>query len=86
MLKFFQLESTFYQVTVRLYVDCAMREASLSVTHARRLIRASESVPFHEVATVAAAESWMRRPMGERGNFIETLEWQCRSGILKAAA
>jgi hypothetical protein len=78
MLTQFTIEHTFYNLRMTLYVDTKQRNASLTVTY-DRYIRHMGDIPFHEVSTPDLAEKWFSRPCGERGNFIEFMEWRCRT-------
>lgn len=91
MLTFFTLRENFYDLRVSLIVDGDAKAASLTVTYNRRIVR-HEELPFADfaiggkVADLAKAQAWLHRPCGERGNFIEALEYACRTGALKRAA
>ncbi len=81
MITFFQSEKTFYKLRVTLTVDAKRKSAEVMIAYDRLIIRI-ETVPFHEVYDPAAAEKWLHRPIDERGNYIERLEWMCKTGIL----
>lgn len=78
MLTMFTMEKTFYKLVIRLYVDAKRQESSVTVTY-DRYIRHTSDIPFHEVATPELAERWLAKPMGERGNLVEYMEWRCRT-------
>jgi hypothetical protein len=78
MLTFFKVRSTFYKLTVSITVDLDTKDAQICVSYDRRIV-SIESVPLHEVRTVELATAYLKRPMGERGNLVEFLEWYHRS-------
>lgn len=80
MLSFFGIKSTFYKCRVSLTVDVDGKAADLCVTYGGRIIRL-ESVTFRDVENVDKANAWLRRDMGERGNFVEYCEYACRVGL-----
>lgn len=82
MLDFFQMSRTFHKLRVTLYVDTRTKDAAVTITYDRRIVRLDYSTAFHYVATPELADKWFSRDMGERGNLVEFLEWQCRAGIL----
>ncbi len=82
MLTQFKCESHYNQLHVTLYVECNMKDAGVALTY-DRLFYGEWVVPFREVSTPELAERWMHRPIGERGNFMEDMEWQCYTGIRK---
>jgi hypothetical protein len=78
MLTHFQCETTFYKLTVKLYVEVLKETAEATVIYDRLLRRTEVNVPFWEVSTPEKANAWFNRGAGERGSWVETLEWQCR--------
>lgn len=85
MLTMFQCRSTFQKLVVSIHVDVEKKDVSGTITYDRRIVRLFDAgdAPFHEVCTPEKADAWMRRPIGERGSLVETLEWQSRTGILQ---
>lgn len=81
MLSHFAIRKTFNKLIVKMFVDCDMKEASILVLYDHRIMR-DESIMFHEVRDIALAEAYLSRQIGEHGSFVETLEWQCRIGVL----
>ncbi|MFZ3481845.1 hypothetical protein [Sphingomonas sp. 3-13AW] len=75
----------FDKLSVCLCVDIADRAASGTVSYNGRIMRmiTERDAPFGEVNTPEKAQAWMKRPMGERGNLMEHLEWQARTGLLQ---
>lgn len=82
MLSYFQIERQFNKLRANIHVDCKREEATLLITYDRRIIRPSETVAYWMVKTPDLAEAWLGATIGERGSRIETLEWQCRIGVL----
>lgn len=82
MLAAFTTRSRFYKLTVTLAVDCEDKSAEMTITYDRRILRI-EAVSFYDVREPALAEAYLGRPMGERGSFVEALEWSCRHGHLR---
>ena len=85
MLAFFQIKRIFNKLQVTMTVDCEHREAEILVKYDHRIVRAAEHIPFHEVMTPELADRWFANVRNERGTFMESLEWQIRSGILQTA-
>lgn len=91
MLSFFKIRRNFHKLTVSLTVDGDAKTAEVVVSYDRRIVRIEE-IPFDLVSTggkiadVAKAEAWLSRPCGERGNYVEALEWACRTGVLTREA
>jgi len=85
MLKMFQCKSTYQKLVVSIHVDIEKKDVSGTITYDRRIVRLFDvaDAPFHEVSTPEKAEAWLRRPIGERGSMVETLEWQARTGQLQ---
>lgn len=77
MLAMFQLKKTFNKLSVSVWVSCEQKNASVIVTY-NRVIVATQDIPFHEANTPDKANAWLARPMGERGSFVEYLEWRYR--------
>lgn len=82
MLDHFQVSRHFNKLHVSMFVDVAKKEASYMVIYDRLVIRAAEPVEFHKVSTPDNAENYFSYFTGERGSFVERLEWLCRTGTL----
>lgn len=84
MLTMFQCRRTYHALVVSLMVDVERKDVSGTITYDRRIVRTFDvkDAPFHEVSTPERAEAWLSRPLGERGSFVETMEWQARLGLL----
>jgi hypothetical protein len=85
MLTFFTVKRHYCGLDARLYVDGEHQEAEISLSY-NRLIVAGQAIPFSVVATPEKAEAWLSRPMGERGSFLETMQWQYSRQPQSAAA
>lgn len=83
MLARFTIKHTFNKLRVSLHVCNEHREAEMMVMYDRRIIRTGEKVPYHEASTPELAEKWLSRPIGIKGNLVETLEFDCRTGLLQ---
>lgn len=79
---FFQMRKFYNGLRATLTVDLEAKAAEVVIAYHGKIQR-METVNLWEVDTPEKANAWMSRPMGERGNFIERLEWMARSGILK---
>ena len=97
MLKFFEIERTFHDTTVRLYVEPLKRSAELTVTYERRIVaRQTLGTDQHgakfgreqwfDLREPSQADSFLSRDMGEEGDFIETMEWRGKHGLFIQAA
>ena len=82
MLASFTIRRTFNRLNVSLRVEREHAEATLDVTYDRLLVRVGAPVPYMDAYSPELAEAWLSRPLGERGSFVEALEWQCRTGLL----
>ena len=80
MLSMFQVKRTFYKLTVSVLVDVDRKQADMTITYDRRIV-CMGAVPFWKMSTPDAAESFLGAPAGERGNMMESWEWQCRTGV-----
>lgn len=78
-LTLFALRSTYHKITVRLMVDCDLKDASLTVVYDRR-IRRMERIEFWKVDTLEKAQAWLGRLDGnpEYGSWVEATELRCR--------
>lgn len=84
MLQSFIVRRNFNKLTVRIYVDCDAREAHVSITYDRRLIR-NEAVRYSGFCNPEMCEAWFGQPVQMADgqlSMLEALEWQCRKGIL----
>lgn len=88
MLTMFQCRRIYHKLAVSLTVDLERKDVSGMIMYDRRIVRTfdAKDAPLHEVHTPEMAEAWLSRPVGERGSFVEMLEWQCRHGILQPVA
>jgi hypothetical protein len=86
MITQFKCEAHFNKLHVTLYVECGVGrprdewDAGICVTY-DRIIVGEYTAPFHDVNTPDKAEKWLHRAVGEYGNFVETIEWQCRHKV-----
>ena len=91
MLENFTLSATFYETRVRLYVEIRLHGPSMAscvITQDRVIVSMSDvrATECGSWRSVAEAEAWMRRPMGERGNFVEWAHWMASNGLFRQAA
>ncbi len=86
MLTMFQCRRTYHKLVVSLMVDLERKDVSGTIAYDRRIVHMfdAKDAPFHEVCTPDKAEAWLSRPLGERGSFVETMEWQGRMGLLSS--
>ena len=85
MLKFFEIEKTYHKLTVRLYVDCAARLATQTITYDRRIVD-TQDLGIDQCCEFFGHKEWLRltepaqairflsRDEDEHGNFMEKTE------------
>ena len=90
MLESFALREWFCGTCVRVYVELTPygAEVRVTITHDRRLVHVSDlrGPECADWTEVDDARKWLKRDMGERGNFVEWAHWMASSGLFKQAA
>lgn len=71
MLTLFALRKTYCKLTIRLMVDCDLKDASVTIVYEAR-IRRMERVDYWKVDTIEKAQAWL----GQMD--IESMELLCR--------
>lgn len=97
MFSFFQIEKTFGKASARIYSDVKRGEAHLTVVYDRRIVAIGDivnptcqrverfgRVEYVNLLTPEGAEAFLSRDMGERGSFIEEIEWRGSRGLIAA--
>jgi hypothetical protein len=75
--------------TITVEAHGAVARASILVTHNRRIVHmrdltASDMAGDWRHDPVGRAQAFLSRDMGERGSFLEWLDWAARHGLLSA--
>lgn len=93
MLKFFEVEKTYHKLTVRLYVDCIVQKADVTVVYDHRIVLTDELGLNQHIEQFGRSE-WLKldnpdhalkflsRDYGEHGNFMEATERFYRSKVI----
>jgi hypothetical protein len=81
MLSSFIVKRHYCGLSVSIIVDCETRESSVTMSYNRRLAVVSAPIPFADTDTPAKANSWLSRPSGVHGSFLESMHWQAKHGV-----
>ena len=75
MLAHFTVKRTFYKLTVKLWVDCEKRDASITTKYDGVLKDVYQHVIFADVDSPEKAEAYLGRPIRGVDGDVPLIEW-----------